>query len=146
MYPPFCHPKPLQLWEKIFIPYYLFFSANKNIMGFKKKVYANLAFHEDFLLLMYEHFKTQTYGRVVAHKVESLEEMKISYLPLDIEDSNGLHLDDEEGVAKIMKDLGRKKKKNLGKPQRVGILSLRLILWRITMKRKREWKQMMRMM
>ena len=34
---------------------------------------------------------------------------------MDTEDSKGLHWDDEEEVAKIMKDLGKKNKKNLGK-------------------------------
>jgi hypothetical protein len=96
---------------KISTPFYLFFSANKNIMGFKKKVYANPAFHEGLLLLIYEHFKAQTHGRAIAHKVESLEDIEISYLPLDMKDSAGLHSDDEEEVAKIMKDMVRKKKK-----------------------------------
>ena len=63
------------------------------------------------LLLIYENFKAQTHERVVAQKVESSEEMKSSYLPLDMEDSAGLHSDDEEEVAKIVKDMGRKKKK-----------------------------------
>ena len=51
---------------KISIPFYLFFSVNKSIMDFKKRVYANPAFHEGFLLLIYENFKAQTHRRVVA--------------------------------------------------------------------------------
>lgn len=91
---------------KISITFYLFFSA-----GFKKKVYANPAFHKGLLLLIYEHFKAQTCGRAVAHKKKSLEDTESSYLPSDTEDSTGLHSYDEEEVAKIMKDMGSKKKK-----------------------------------
>ena len=72
---------------KIFIPFYLFFSTNKNIMGFKKKVYANPAFHEGLLLLIYEHFKAQTHRRALAHKVEPSKDTKSSYLSFDIEDN-----------------------------------------------------------
>lgn len=41
--------------------------------------------------------------------------MKSSYLPLDVEDSADLYLEDEEEVAKTMKDMGRKKKKKSSK-------------------------------
>ena len=47
-------------------------------MDFKKKVYANPTFHGGFLLLLYEHFKAQTHGRVVAQKVVSSKDMNSS--------------------------------------------------------------------
>lgn len=96
---------------KISIPYYLFFFVNMNIMGYKQKSYANPTFHEGLLLLIYECFKAQTHGNIV----ESLEDTESSYLPSDIEDSVGLHSNDEEEVAKMIKDLGKIKKKKVGK-------------------------------
>ena len=67
-------------------------------MGFKKKAYANPAFHEGLLLLIYEHFKAQTRKMIFAHKVVSSEEIESSYLPSDTKNSVGMHLEDEEEV------------------------------------------------
>lgn len=64
------------------------------------------------MLLISEHFKAQTHGRFIVHKVESSKDMKIFYLSSDTEDSVGLHSDDEEEVGKIIKDLGKNKTKS----------------------------------
>ena len=80
-------------------------------MDYRKKVYSNPIFHEGFLLLIYDHFKAQTHGRVVSQKIVSFEETKGSYLSSNMEDSVGMHSKYEEEVAKIMKDMGEKKKK-----------------------------------
>lgn len=80
-------------------------------MGYKKKSYANLNFHETLLLLIYNHFKAQTYGRSIANKVESFEDTESSYLLSDTKDSVGLHSNDEEKLAKIIKDLGKERRK-----------------------------------
>ena len=75
-------------------------------MDYKKKVYSNPAFHEGLLILIYEHFKAQTRGRVVAQKAVSFEEIESSYLLLDTKDSAGMHSEEEEEVAKIMTSPG----------------------------------------
>lgn len=75
------------------------------------KVYTNPAFHEGLLILIYDHFKAQTHGRVVSQKEDYSKETKRSSLSSDMEDSASLYSEDREEVAKIMKDMGRKKKK-----------------------------------
>ena len=45
------------------------------------------------------------------HAGAASEEIESSYLSSEMEDSVGMHSKDEEEVAKIMKDMGRKKKK-----------------------------------
>lgn len=77
------------------------------------------------MLLIYE-FKAQIYDGSIAHKVESLDNAERSYLPSNTEDSIGLHSNDEEEVDKIIKDLGKNKKK-MGKARWVKFSSLRLI-------------------